>query len=123
MVAILDFRSEQFQLCLFYKSCRCFLPSFKSTGLSVLDMKRKIDLQDGGLGGYLGFPIFALFNLQVTSMLLTKFQVNWLFVSGGEAKNRFLRFLNIYDPQVTPILPTKFQSYMYWSSGIRGVGF
>ena len=35
MVAILDFRSEVFLPFLMYKSPRCFLPSFKSIGLSV----------------------------------------------------------------------------------------
>ena len=34
---------------------------------------------------------FALFGLQVTLMLSTKFQVNWPFSSGEEAKNRFSR--------------------------------
>ena len=33
-----------------------------------------------------------LFNLQVNSMLPTKFQVNWPFGSGEEAKNRFSRW-------------------------------
>ena len=49
-------------------------------------MKRKIDFQD------LGFPmgmILAIFDLQVTLMLPTKFQVNWPFGSGEEAKNIF----------------------------------
>ena len=37
----------------------------------------KIDFQDGG---HLGFPIgiiLAIFDLQVTPMLPTKYQVNW----------------------------------------------
>ena len=69
-------------------SPQCFLPSFKSVGFSVQEKKRKIDFQDGG---HLGFPIgmiWAIFDLQVTLMLPTKFQVNWPFGSGGEAKNR-----------------------------------
>ena len=60
---------------LIYKSPRCFLPSFKSVCLSV-QKKRKIDIQDGG---HLGFPIrtiIAIFDLQVTSMLPTKFRAN-----------------------------------------------
>ena len=33
----------------------------------------------------------AIFDLQVTQMLLTKFHVNWIFGSGEEVQNRFLR--------------------------------
>ena len=65
--------------------------------------------------------ILAIFDLQVTQMLPTKFRVNWPFGSGEEAKNRFSRcchgahpgftigmILAIFDLQVTPMLPTKF---------------
>ena len=55
----------------------------------------KIDFQDGGHGGHLGFPIgtiLAIFDLQVTLMLPSKFGVNWPFGSGEEAKNRFSRW-------------------------------
>ena len=41
---------------------------------------RKIDFQDGGHGGHLGFPInmiLAIFNLQDTLMFPTKYRVNW----------------------------------------------
>ena len=61
----------------------------ESIGLSVQEKKRKIDFQDGG---HLGFPIsmiLAIFDLQVTPMLPSKFGVNWPFGSGEEAKNRF----------------------------------
>ena len=47
-------------------------------GLSVQEKKRKIDFQDGRHGGHLGFligTILATFDLQVTPMLPTKFQV------------------------------------------------
>ena len=37
--------------------------------------------------------ILAIFDLRVTPMLPTKFQVNWPFSSGEEAKNRFSRWL------------------------------
>ena len=50
----------------------CFLPSFKSVGLSVQEKERKIDLQDGGHCCHLGFPIrtiLVIFDLQVTLML------------------------------------------------------
>ena len=52
---------------------------FGVVGLSVQEKKRKIDFQDGRHGGHLGFPmvtISAIFNLQVTPMLPTKFHVN-----------------------------------------------
>ena len=49
----------------------------------------------------------AIFDLQVTAMLPTKFQVSWPFGSGEEAKNRFSRWpppvgliLAIFDLQV-----------------------
>ena len=101
-----DFQSEghlgfliQMILAIFFieKSPHCFLPSFKSIDLSVQEQKRKIDFQDsshGSQGGHLGFPIrtiLAILNLQVTPMLPTIFQVNCLFGSGEEAKNRFSR--------------------------------
>ena len=52
----------------------------------------KNNFQDGG---YLGFPIsmiLAIFVLQVTPMLPTKYPVNLPFGSGEEAKNRFSRW-------------------------------
>ena len=71
------------------------LPSkFGVIGLLVQE-KRKIDFQDSGHGGHLGFligTILAIFDLQVTSMLPSKFGVNWPFGSGEEAKNRFSRW-------------------------------
>ena len=63
-------------------------------------------------------------------MLPTKFQVNWHFSSGEEAKKRFLRWppwqpswisgwndLAIFDLQVTPMLPSKFQVNWPFDSG------
>ena len=62
----------------------------------VQEKKRKLDFQDGSHGGHLAFLIgmifLAIFDLQVTPMLPTKFQVNWPFTSGEEAKNRFSRW-------------------------------
>ena len=78
-------------------SWKCFLPSFESTGLSVQKKKQKIDFQDGCYGAHPGFTIsmiLAIFDLQVTPMLPTKFGVNWPFGSGEEAKNRFSRWLS-----------------------------
>ena len=99
----------------------CFLPSLESTGLSAQEKKRKIDFQDGRHLVFLIVTILAIFDLQVTLMLPTKFPVNWSFVSEEEAKNTFSRwppgshlgfpismFLAIFDLQVTPTLPTKF---------------
>ena len=91
MVAILDFRSEW--LPLIYKYPQCFQPSFESTGLSVLEKKRKIGFQDGH---HLGFPIgtiLAIFDLQVTYMLPTKFRVKWPSGSGEEANKRAMMAL------------------------------
>ena len=93
MAAILDFQSARFSLFLIYKSPRCYLASLEAIGLSVQEKKRKIDFQDGC---HLGFPIgtiFAIFDLQVTPMLPSKFGGNWPYGSGEEAKNRFSRWL------------------------------
>ena len=70
--------------------------------------------QDGGHGGHLGFPIgtiLAVFDLQVILMLPTKFQVNWPFGSGEEAKNRIsdLKDLSYFSSTSHPMLPNKFQ--------------
>ena len=59
---------------------------FESIGLSVLEKKKKIDFQDDGHGGHLGFQIgtiLAMFDLQVTPMLPIKFQVSWPRCEGG----------------------------------------
>ena len=73
--------------------------------------------------------ILAIFDLQVTLMLPTKFGDNWPFGS-GEVKNRFSRWrlwwpswisdgmiLAIFVPQVTPMLPTKFGVNWPFGSG------
>ena len=61
---------------------RCFLPSFESIGLLV-QKKRKIDFQDGSHHGSPIGTILAIFDLQATPMLATKFQVNWPRGVGG----------------------------------------
>ena len=74
----------------------CFLARLESIGLSVQEKKQKKDFHDGCHGSHLGFPIrtiLAIFDLQVTPMLPTRFGVNWLLGSGEEAKNRFSRWL------------------------------
>ena len=55
------------------------LTSLESIGLSVQEKQLNIDFQDRGHGGHLGFrtrTILAIFDLQVTQMLPTKFPVN-----------------------------------------------
>ena len=98
---------------------------------------RKIDFQDGCHGGHLGFPIgtiLAIFDLQVTPMLPSKFGVNWLSIQEKKRKIDFqdgshgshLGFpigtiLAIFDLQVTLMLPTKYR--VIWPMGVGGVGF
>ena len=78
--------------------------------------------------------ILAIFDLQVTLMHPSKFEVNWPFGSGEEAKNRFSRWwpwrpswifdqhdLAIFDLQVTLMRPTKYR--VNWPRGVGGVGF
>ena len=114
-----------FFLFMIYKSPRCVLLSFRSFGLSVQEKKWKIDFQSGGHGCHLRFliwTILAIFDLQVSLMLPTKFQFNLPFGSGEEVKIDFqdgghrghLGFtietiLAIFHLQVSPMLPTKFQ--------------
>ena len=65
-----DFFFFLFFIC---KLPRCFIPSFESIGLSVQEKKRKIYFQDGGHLGFLIRKTLAIFYLQVTLMLPTKF--------------------------------------------------
>ena len=92
MAAILNFGLEGFGLFLIqFKPTRRFLQSFKLIGLLV--QKQNIDFKNGSHGGHPRFTIgtikiiLAIFDLQVTLMLPTKFQVSWPFCSGEEAKN------------------------------------
>ena len=97
----------------------------ESIGPSVQEKKQKIDFQDGGHGGHLGFPIsmiLSIFDLQVTPMLPNKFvESTGLSVQEKKRKIDFqdgghgghLGFpigtiLAIFDLQVTPMLPTKY---------------
>ena len=74
--------------------------------------------------------ILAIFDLQVTLMLPSKFGVKWLFGSEEEAKNRFSRWqhgghlgfpigtiLAIFDLQVTLMVPSKFGVNCPFGSG------
>ena len=88
-----------------------------------------MDFQDGNCGSHLGFPtetVLATFDLQVTPMFPTKFQVNWPLGSGEEAidfqDGHHLRFLirtilAIFNLQVTPKLPTYVQVNWPFGSG------
>ena len=105
----------------------------ESLGLSV-QKKRKIDFQDGGHSGHLGFPIgtiLAIFDLQITLMVPSKFGLSVQekkrkidFQDGGHGGHLgFLigTILATFDLQVTPMLPTKYQ--VNWPRGVGGVGF
>ena len=93
----------------------------ESIGLSVQEKKRKIDFQDGGHGGHLGFPIgtfLAIFDLQDTRCFLASLESTGLLVQEKKRKIDFqdgghLGFpigmiLAIFDLQDTPMLPSKF---------------
>ena len=69
-------------------------------------------------------------------MLPTRFQVNWPFGSGEEEKNRFSRWpprghlwfrigtiLAIFDEQVTPMFPSKFQISWFFVQRKRKIDF
>ena len=62
---------------------------FQVNCLLVQEKKRKIDFQIGLCVSDQNY--LAIFDLQVTLMLPTKFQVNWPLGSGEEVKNRFSR--------------------------------
>ena len=83
----------------------CFCISFQ-------EKKQKKDFQNST---HLEFPIrriLATFDLQVTLMLTTKFQVDWPFGSGEAAKNRFSRW-----PQLWPSLISNWNEFSYfWST-------
>ena len=75
MAAILGFRSVRTPM----------LPSKfgVNIGLSEQEKKRKIDFQDGGHLRFQIGTILAIFDLQVTPMLPTKYRVNWPRGVGG----------------------------------------
>ena len=92
VAAILDFRSEQIYLVL---STSHIYTSYQVSNELAFRFRRrskKLDCQNSGHGGQLGFPIvtiLAMFALLVTLILSTNFRVIWPFSSGEEAKNRF----------------------------------
>ena len=89
-----------------------FIPSFKSTGHLVQEKKRKKDakmLQPSWISDQNDFSFFWC-----TShlMLPTKFQVNWPFSSGEEAKNRFSR----WPPQWPSWISSQNDFSYFWST-------
>ena len=76
--------------------------------------------------------ILAIFDLQVTPMLPSKFGVNWPFGS-GEAKNRFSRWRPWWPSWISDrkdfsfFLSTGYPDASYhqvnWPRGVGGVGF
>ena len=57
--------------------------------------KYKIDFQNGGHDGHLGFPtgmILELFNLQFSPILTTEFRIIWPFCSGKQVQNKFKKW-------------------------------
>ena len=95
MAAILDFQSEWFLATVDLQVTLILPMNFESIALSVQEKKLKTDFQDGRHSRNLGFSIamiWAIFDLQVTPMLPTKFWVNWPFSSEEEGKNRFSRW-------------------------------
>ena len=78
--------------------------------------------------------ILAIFDLQVTPMLPTKFGVNWPLVQekkpkidfqdgahGGHLGFPIKTILASFVLQVTPMLPIKYR--VNWPRGVGGVGF
>ena len=69
--------------------------SFESMGISVQEKKFKTDFQDSGCSSNLLFligTISAIFALQITPMLPTKFPASWPSVSGVEVQSRSARW-------------------------------
>ena len=104
-----------------------------SIDLSVQEKKLKIDFKDGDHGGHLvvlNETILAIFDVQVTQMLPTKFQIRWPFGSGEEAKIDFEdgrhgshfgfpigTVLSIFNLEVTLMLHTELQVKWTFGSG------
>ena len=64
------------------------LKHFYGQPIGLSYQKQNIDFQNGGHGRHLGSPIgtiLAIFDVQVTPILPTNFQVDWPFSSREEA--------------------------------------
>ena len=86
------------QACNLNKLTWYFRLSFESIGLSI-QKTFAIDFQDGNHDGNHGInlwfqigTILAIFDLQVTLILLIKFRVKWPYTSRVEVRNRFSRW-------------------------------
>ena len=69
---------------------------FKSNQSFRKEKKWRIDFQDGGHAGHLGFLIWKvldIFDLLVTPLLPSKFQDNWPFFSEVEVNKRAMMAL------------------------------
>ena len=88
MAAILDSSRNDFSYLWSTSHPNIFYQISNQLAFFVQKKKQKINFLDGRHGGHLGFPMLALINLQVTSMLPIKFQVNWPFASGEEVKKK-----------------------------------
>ena len=104
-----------------YKSPQCFLPSFKSTGLSVQEKKQTIDFQDSSHLGFLIGTILTILMYKSPLCLLWSFKSNGLSIQekkrkidlqdghhGGHLGFQTGTFLAIFDLLVTLMLLTKF---------------
>ena len=102
MGATLDFQSAQFLLFLVYKSPQCFLASLESIGLSVQEKKQKIDFQDGGHGGHLGFPIgMILAYFRSTGHPDASYQVSSQLAQGCRRSRLLKQLLTLHDGRRT----------------------
>ena len=79
--------------------------SFSSNQPKVWEEMSKSDFQDGGCGGHLGFligpAILAVLCLLGASMLLIKFQLNWIIVFRGDVQNmnsQHYSHINVWGP-------------------------
>ena len=122
MEVILDF-GRILAVCFIYKSPWCFPSSFKSISPSVQQKKRKVDFQDDHLECPIG-KILAIFDLQVNPDAFCKASSQLAFRFRRNETNRFLWWhpswssdLAIFNPQVTQMLPTKFQVNWLLNSG------
>ena len=94
-------------------------------GLPIQEKKFKIDLQDGNCGGHLVFligAILAIFDLQVTLMIPTKFQVNWTPGSGKEAKIDFHHGGHLGFPIETILAILIYQSPICFLPSFESIG-
>ena len=83
------------------------------------EAKKKKYFQDGGHGSHLGFlngTSLAIFDLQVTPLLPTMFQLT--FRHGGHVGFPIGTILAIFNLQVTPTLRTTFRVDLINGSGI-----